>query len=127
MNSRPRALAAQSISRGLQLMARVTPTLALAIAGMLMVCSQAWAASGVVVHKPSSCDYFLVETTRGIALLEWYGGNDPDEGDRIVGDFESYGMKRVYNTTADAELRVYVEDYLLSEDDAIEKLYEECD
>jgi hypothetical protein len=33
----------------------------------------------------SGCDYFLVSTVQGFALLEWYGGYDPDIGDEIVG------------------------------------------
>ena len=33
------------------------------------------AAKGVVVAYPSGCDYYIVETNRGYALLEWYGGN----------------------------------------------------
>jgi hypothetical protein len=69
----------------------------------------------------------LVETVRGYAVLEWYGGNDPDKGDLLVGAFENYGMKTIYNITADSELRVWVEDYLLSKEDALEKLLEECE
>jgi hypothetical protein len=82
---------------------------------------------GEVVKRTGSCDWFLVETNRGLVLLEWYGGNDPDEGDMIVGNLSSYGMKDLYNTTDDAELRVWLEDYMMSEDGAIEDLYEECE
>jgi hypothetical protein len=71
-------------------------------------------ARGVVTHKVGACDYFLVETAMGFDLLEWYGGNDPDEGDVLVGDFESYGFKNIYNTTAKSELRVWVEDFWLT-------------
>ena len=85
------------------------------------------AARGEVTHRISGCDYFLVETVRGYVVLEWGDGNDPDKGDRLVGAFENYGMKTIYNETADAELRVWVEDYLLSKEDALEKLLEECE
>lgn len=85
------------------------------------------AATGFVTKRKAGCDYFIVETSSGDAVLEWYGGNDPDVGDKIVGKFEEYGMKDIYNATRRQELRVWVEDYWLSEDDAIEKLYEECD
>lgn len=83
-------------------------------------------AKGAVVLRKDGCDYFLVETTMGFALLEWYGGNDPELGDVLVGDFESYGTKDIYNLTADAETRVWVEEYWLGEDRAIEELYEKC-
>lgn len=86
-----------------------------------------YAGKGDVTHTLSGCDYFLVETSNGFALLEWYGGNDPYIGDIVVGAFESYGMKEIYNTTAEQELNVWVDDFWLSKEDALEKLYEECD
>jgi hypothetical protein len=76
------------------------------------------AAKGVFVYN-RMCEYFIVEVNMGYSILEWYGGNDPSEGDMIVGDFESYGFADLYNTTKDAELRVWVEDYWLSKDRAI--------
>ena len=85
------------------------------------------ASKGEVVYYPGGCDYFIVETDSGFALLEWYGGNDPDERDVIVGNFESYGSKDIYNLTADSELRVWVEDFWLSKEDAFEKYYEFCE
>jgi hypothetical protein len=50
---------------------------------------------GVVTHRIGGCDYFLVQTAKGYAVLEWYGGYDPDKDDVIVGNFESYGSKDV--------------------------------
>ena len=93
---------------------------------LILLSSIAFAAKGVVVFKKSRCDYFIVETITGYAILEWYGGNDPDEGDVIVGNFESYGMMDIYNLTADSELTVWVEDYWLSKSRAIEKYYDKC-
>jgi len=87
----------------------------------------AFAAKGEVVYKKSGCDYFIVETNIGYAILEWYGGNDPDEGDIIVGNFESYGFEDIYNLPADSDLRVWVEDYWLSWEDALELYFEHCD
>ena len=68
---------------------------------------------GVVVKKFGSCDYFIADGPRGLYVLEWYGGYDPDEGDSIIGDIGSYGMKNViYNSTLSG--RVWVEDFLES-------------
>lgn len=89
-----------------------------AFVALLLAASPAFAAKGEVTKRVSGCDYFLVETNKGFALLESYGGNDPDEGDKLVGNFESYGFKRIRNDTADRELKAWVEDYWLSEDDA---------
>lgn len=84
------------------------------------------AAQGVVVAYPSGCDYYIVETNTGYVLLEWYGGGDPNEGDKLVGDFESYGMKTIFNVTRDAETTVWVEDYMLGIDGVREQYYEHC-
>ena len=78
------------------------------------------AAKGVVVLYKPGCDYYIVETTMGYALLEWYGGNDPSEGDTLVGDYESYGMKDIYNISADSETKVWVEEFWLSKGSVLE-------
>lgn len=85
-----------------------------------------FAAKGLVIYKKSGCDYFIVVTDMGYALLEWYGGSDPNEGDVIVGNFESYGFKDIYNLTSDSELRVWVEDYWLSKEDVLELYFGHC-
>lgn len=87
----------------------------------------AFAARGMVTHKQGTCDYFIVESSRGYDVLEWFGGHDPDKGDILAGPFESYGMKDVYDETADANIRVWVEDYDLTKEDALEKLVEHCE
>ncbi len=88
--------------------------------------SIASAAKGIVVYYKSGCDYYIVETNMGYVLLEWYGGNDPSEGDTLVGDYETYGMKDIYNLTADSETKVWVEDFWLSKDSVVEKYYDKC-
>ena len=95
-------------------------------ASLLVFPATVFSAKGVVVYHKSDCDYYIVETPTGYALLEWFGGNDPDEGDILVGDYENYGMKTIYNLTADAETRVWVEDYWLSKDGVIEMYSENC-
>lgn len=91
---------------------------------LLPVCAQA--AKGAVVYRKSGCDYYIVETSSGYALLEWYGGNDPSVGDVLTGMFETYGMKDIYNITADSETKIWVEDFWLSKDRAIEKFFDKC-
>lgn len=91
----------------------------------MLVSTPAWAAKGAVVAVCGS--HYVVSTTMGFAILEWYGGNEPAKGDVIVGDFESYGLKDLYNLQADSETRAYVDDYWLSRDRAAEKFAEKCD
>lgn len=100
---------------------------ALAALSLWAVAFPAFAAKGVVVYYRSGCDYYIIESRSGYALLEWYGGNDPDEGDVIVGEFERYGLQRLHNLTRDQETSAYVEDYGLSRGRVVEKYHEKCD
>ena len=84
-------------------------------------------ARGEVTRRISGCDYFLVETRAGFDLLEWYGGHDPDKGDMIVGNFESYGFHDVIDETSDQSIRIYTEDFMLSKSSALEKLLDKCE
>ena len=65
----------------------------LAVAGMA---AASYADIGVVVKVFSGCDYFIADGPRGLYVLEWYGGYDPNEGDKIVGDIGSYGFEDVF-------------------------------
>jgi len=85
------------------------------------------AARGVVSRRLPGCDYFIVATKSAYDLLEWFGGHDPDKGDILTGGFESYGFHDIYDETADADLRVWTEDYDLTKEDALEKLTEQCE
>jgi hypothetical protein len=90
--------------------------------------STAFAGKATVVLRKRSCDYFLVQTTTGdYSLLEWMSGYDPEKGDAIVGDFNTFGSQDMYCTTSDEEVSVYVEDYMMSKTSALEQFYEQCE
>ncbi|MEZ5848983.1 MAG: hypothetical protein R3C70_19715 [Geminicoccaceae bacterium] len=108
----------------LDAMRNILSLIALLIAGLHPM--NALSAKGTVVYYKSGCDYYIVETNMGFVLLEWYGGNDPSEGDILVGDYESYGMKDIYNLSADAETRVWVENFWLSRNQVIEDYFDQC-
>jgi hypothetical protein len=100
-------------------------TYLLAILFCILLSISCFAVKGEILYYKSGCDYFIVETDSGdYAVLEWFGGHDPDEGDTITGNFNSYGFKDIYDMTVDEEIRVYVEDYLLTKDRAFEIYYE---
>lgn len=96
------------------------------LATLLIASIPLFAAKGTVKYTSGSCSWYLVETSSGFALLEWFGGNTPSKGDVIVGDYESFDMKTLYNLTRDRETKVWVDNYWLSKDSAIEKFYERC-
>jgi hypothetical protein len=80
----------------------------------------------VVVYKQSSCDYFILENNSGYIIAEWMGGNDPDQGDKITGSFNSFGTKEFYNQSRDRECRLWVDDYMLSKESALDKIRDKC-
>lgn len=82
---------------------------------------------GTVVRRISGCDYFIVQTKSDYAVLEWFGGHDPDKDEVIIGNINSYGFKTfLYQNDEDQTSRLYVEDYGLSKTDALEKLIDHC-
>jgi hypothetical protein len=60
--------------------------------GLMSCATLAFAEKGEVVKRISGCDYYVVEAPSGYAVLEWYGGNDPDRGDSVTGNFRVYGF-----------------------------------
>lgn len=73
---------------------------------------------GVVVYEGED-DYYIVETKRGYTILERYSGSIY-EGDRVRGELNRYGAKYLINRNNNSEVKVYIEDFALSDDDAIE-------
>jgi hypothetical protein len=84
------------------------------------------AVTGTVVYTHSRCDYFVTESWMGFALLEWYDGPKPIEGDILVGDFESPGRIVIYNFTQDSDFTVWVEDYWLTRQKVTEEFWQRC-
>ncbi len=79
-----------------------------------------------VTYRKSGCDYFVLENNSGFIVAEWMGGNDPDLGDKIAGDFKSYGTKEFYNNTRKRDCKFWIEDYALSKESAMKKISEHC-
>lgn len=81
---------------------------------------------GLVIRTFPGCDYFIADGPRGLYVLEWYGGHSPIEGEKIVGDISSYGMKTVFYGAGGSRGRVWVEDFLESVDGALEEISDHC-
>jgi hypothetical protein len=81
--------------------------------------------SAYVVMKFSGCDYYIADGDRGLYVLEWFGGYDPDEGDTINGDIGSYGMKDI-TINGSRSGRVWVEDFLESDSGAMDEIKDHC-
>ena len=92
-----------------------------------LFCPAAFAEKGEVVKRVSGCDYYMVNAPSGYAILKWYSGCDPDQGDSIKGNFKVYGFHTFFVGANDEETHAYVEDWGLSKDEALEQLSDKCD
>jgi hypothetical protein len=80
----------------------------------------------VVLEDTPGCDHFVVETSSGYSLLEWYGGVVSIwEGDKVFGELHSYGFKDIY-IEGRGEMRVWIEDYWMNEREALKYFYSNC-
>ena len=84
------------------------------------------AADGKVMLVTVKChDYFVVEMgEKRYALLEWYGGYKPEKGDIVTGNFTHFGVQDM--VAGNQRLRVWVEDYDLTQDAINDKLGDKC-
>jgi hypothetical protein len=116
-----------SVNKNKRMMLRAVFVTSLTLAMVGFPMQAAKAVRGVVSHRISSCDYFIVATKSGYDVLEWYGGHDPDKDDVLIGNYETYGFHDVYDETADESVLLWTEDYQLTKSDALEKLADECE
>lgn len=72
---------------------------------------------GVVVYEGAD-DYYIIETKKGYTVLEVYSGI-LYEGNRVRGELNHYNFKYIINKNRQSEVRVYIEDYMLSDEDAL--------
>lgn len=100
----------------------------LALVLLAALCNAVLGQKGVVSHRVRGCDFFLifVEKSDDYVLAEWYAGYEPEKEDVIYGSLSSFGFKDV-NYSRSRKGRIYIEDYGLDKDDALEQLLEECD
>jgi hypothetical protein len=116
-----------SVNKNKRTMLRVVCALGLTITMIGFPIQATNAVRGVISHRISGCDYFIVATKSGYDLLEWYGGHDPAKDDILIGSYEAYGFHDVYDETADESIHVWTEDYQLTKTDALEKLADKCE
>ena len=105
---------------------QICGVIVLCLCSAVLLSSASASSRGTIVKRISGCDYFMVDATQGYAVLEWYGGHDPDTDDVLIGRFEEYGMHDILDDTADDNLTVWTEEYALSLTRALEVLVDQC-
>ena len=74
---------------------------------------------GIVVRQREGCAYVLVETPSGLALLRWLDGEEPLQGDRVIGDFNLFQTCRLFNQTKSRRFTAEMRAYVSTADDAM--------
>ena len=68
---------------------------------------------GEVVYEGNN-DYYIIITQKGCTIVERYSGR-LDEGDKVRGELNKYKWTYIYNRKKKQEVKIYIEDYMLSE------------
>ena len=80
---------------------------------------------GVVVYS-DYCDYYVVETANGYAILRAFGNYKPFEGAVVYGNFSYYGIRDFYNRSSLSIFTAEVKEYWLSYNEAQQAIYYYC-
>jgi len=73
---------------------------------------------GEIIYEGKS-DYYIVSTCGELSIVEFYSGYGND-GDIIYGDINKYGFTYVYVGNNTSKSKIYIEDYGLSTEKAVE-------
>ena len=77
---------------------------------------------GVVVYEGRGC-YYIVETRKGYTVLEDYSGSLYEDA-MLRGELNQYNYKYIINRNGNQEIKVYIYDYMLSGEKALNWLGE---
>lgn len=77
---------------------------------------------GMVVYEGSN-DYYIGEDNMGCFIFEAYSGW-PSEGDHLYGSLNRFGFRWVINPQLETEYKIYIEEYALTREQAIDWMRE---
>jgi hypothetical protein len=81
---------------------------------------------GIVVASDLRCDFYVVETRYGYAVLRTWGGFPPVYGAVLYGDFSSWGVRTFYNRSEGYLMNADVRDYRTSYFSALDQMNWNC-
>jgi len=79
-----------------------------------------------VVYSDSYCDYYVVESVNGYAILRTFGGSRPYEGAVLYGNFSNYGARDFYNRSSGYVFTAEVMEYWLTYYEALDAIDYYC-
>ena len=77
-----------------------------------------------VTKVEAHSDWFLIESSSGLALVEWFGGVLPFADQKFYGDVDKFGFVELTSKVGAKKMKVWVDDYMLSNQKANKKLAE---
>ncbi len=81
---------------------------------------------GEVVYSDSYCNYYVIETYNGFAVVRAYGSYKPFEGSIVYGNFSAQGTRDLYNYSNQVVFTGTITDYWLSYQEAQDALDYYC-
>ena len=82
--------------------------------------------TGYVVYSSFQCDYYVVETERGYALMRNWGGFPPVRGAVLYGSFTRFGVQTFYNRSERYLMNADIRDLSYSYFQAIDQANRYC-
>jgi hypothetical protein len=84
--------------------------------------------TGVLVFNGEGCSTVVVSTPLGFVVATQYSYPVLRNGDKIIGEMDRFGTQTWQVSRSRSKLRVYIDEYWVSADEAIEALVEDgCD
>jgi hypothetical protein len=99
-----------------------------ALALCVSLAASAETVEGVVVFGQTTCNLYIVRTNYGFLLGRWLGGYLFATGIHIFGNLNGVGMVDVLSREvgADRASKLFIEEFGLTEDDAVKRFRGEC-
>jgi hypothetical protein len=81
---------------------------------------------GVTVVYIKICfSYFILKSRQGYTVAEWFGCRELDICEVLLGQFNSFGFKYLVITN-NTNFHIWIDDYMLSKERALEKINDLC-
>lgn len=96
--------------------------LSFALGLMILLSSTVFAEAekAYIAYYDSTKNIIIVETSWGYSVMDLYSYAWISRGDVVIGNFNQYGYTDIYDATADTSLSVYIDNYMLSADTALD-------
>lgn len=91
---------------------------------MFVLTSVTYASRGVVAFYNSGTNKIIIATSLGYTCGEVYGFYLGGRGNVVVGELESFGVQEIYDATFDTEFSMWVDQFWLDADSAVNWLRE---